>query len=183
MPDLRTGMAIKWQGEVYLVLSFQHTHMGRGSATTRAKLKNVLTGQVREVTFRDADEYEEVRIERKPAILSYIVGNEYHFLDNETYEDIAFTAEQLGEDVTAYLKEGDEVTLLYAEDRPLTVELPTFVVLEVVETDPGVRGDTASGGSKPAKLETGKVIQVPLFVKEGDKVKVDTRTGKYIERV
>ncbi len=183
MPDLRPGMAIKWNNEIYLVIDFQHIHMGRGGSTTRAKLKNVLTGQVREVSLRDSDNYEEIRIDRQPAVLSYVAGNEYHFMDNETFEDVTFTAEQLGSEVTDYLKEGMEVTLLYAEGNPLTIELPYFVELEVVETDPGLKGDTASGGSKPAKLETGKVIQVPLFIKIGDVIKIDTRTGRYIERV
>ncbi|HHF58530.1 MAG TPA: elongation factor P, partial [candidate division WOR-3 bacterium] len=117
-----------------------------------------------------------------PAHFSYIEGEFYHFLDSETYEDIIFTKEQI-EDFLGYLKEGQEVTVLYAENSPITIELPTYVVLEVVETDPGLKGDTASGGSKPAKLETGIVVQVPLFIKIGDKIKVDTRNGKYIERV
>ena len=182
MPELKPGMAIKYEGDIYLIIDFQHIHMGRGGATTRTKMKNLRTGQVREVSLRDSDVIEEVRIDRRPAHFSYIEGEFYHFLDSETYEDIIFTKEQI-EDFLGYLKEGQEVTVLYAENSPITIELPTYVVLEVVETDPGLKGDTASGGSKPAKLETGIVVQVPLFIKIGDKIKVDTRNGKYIERV
>jgi len=182
MPEIRPGMGLRYEGEIYLVITYQHIHMGRGGATIRAKLKNLRTGQVREVSLRESDDFEEVTLERKPAHLSYIDGENYHFMESETFEDITFSREQLG-DAIYYLKEGDEVIILYADGVPLNIELPTFVILEVVETDPGVRGDTASGGSKPAKTETGLVVQVPLFIKIGDKIKVDTRTGEYIERV
>jgi len=181
MPEIRSGMAIKWQGELYWVLDFQHIHMGRGGASIRTKLKNIKTGQVREVTLRESDEFEEVRVERKTATFSYISGDEYHFLDKETYEDILFTKDQIEEHL-GYLKEGMDVTILWAEGSPVGMELPNFVELKVVDTDPGLKGDTASGGTKPARLETGKVIQVPLFVQIGDMVRVDTRTDKYIER-
>ncbi len=182
MPDIRTGMAIKYNGEIYLVVDFQHIHMGRGGATIRTKIKNVKTGQVKEVSFRSSDDIEEILLKRKSATLSYIAGDEYHFMDNETFEDVVFTLDQI-EDQAGYLKEGMEVTILYADDEPIAIEPPMFVELEVVETDPGLRGDTASGGSKPAKLETGKVIQVPLFIQIGDIIKIDTRSDKYIERV
>ncbi len=182
MPELRTGMAIRLQGELYIVLDFQHQHMGRGSATTRVRLKNVATGAVKETTLRESDEFEEVRLERRPATYSYSTGDHYHFYDTETYEEIVFERQQIEKELE-YLKEGTEVTILYADNVPVGLELPFHVELEVVETDPGLRGDTASGGSKPAKLETGKVIQVPLFIQVGDIVRVDTRTDKYIERV
>ncbi|HOK22523.1 MAG TPA: elongation factor P [Candidatus Hydrothermia bacterium] len=182
MPGIRPGMALRYEGELYLVVNYQHIHMGRGGATIRTRLKNLITGQVKEISLRDSDEFEEVSLERKSAHLSYIEGENYHFLESDTFEDITFTRDHLG-DAIYYLKEGDEVTVLYADGGPINIELPTYVVLEVVETDPGLRGDTASGGSKPAKLETGLVIQVPLFVKVGDKLKIDTRTGEYIERV
>jgi len=182
MPELRKGMAIKYEGEIYLVVDFQHIHMGRGGAVTRVKLKNARTGQIVDTSIRESNLLEEIRLERKPATFSYVVGGMYHFLDSESFEDIAFEEKSI-KDILDYLKEGMEVTILYADENPIGVELPYFVELEVVETDPGLRGDTASGGSKPAKLETGKVIQVPLFIKVGDVVKVDTRTDKYIERV
>lgn len=182
MPYIRTGMAIKYNGEIYLVVDFQHIHMGRGGATIRTKIKNVRTGQVKEVSFRSSDDIEEILLKRKSATLSYIAGDEYHFMDNETFEDVVFAKDQI-EEQAGYLKEGMEVTILYADDEPISIEPPMFVELEVVETDPGLRGDTASGGSKPAKLETGKVIQVPLFIQIGDVIKIDTRSDKYIERV
>lgn len=182
MPEIRPGMGLKFEGEIYLVISYQHIHMGRGGATIRTKLKNLKTGQVREISLRESDDFEEITLERKSAHLSYIDGENYHFLESETFEDITFVRDQLG-DAVYYLKEGEEVIVLYADGVPLNIELPTFVILEVVETDPGLRGDTASGGSKPARTETGLVVQVPLFIKIGDKIKVDTRTGEYIERV
>lgn len=182
MPELRSGMAIRWQGELYWVIDFQHIHMGRGGASIRTKLKNIKTGQVREISLRESDEFEEVKVERRAAQFSYVSGDEYHFLDQETFEDVFFSKEQI-EDRLGYLKEGIEITLLWAEGAPIGIEIPNFVELKVVETDPGLKGDTASGGTKPAKLETGKVIQVPLFVQIGDVVRVDTRTERYIERV
>ena len=181
MASLRVGSVIRYEGREYIVLDFQHIHKGRGGATVSAKLKDLNTGRVQTFTIRDLDSIEFVMVERKPAIFSYRDGDFYHFLDAETYEDVTFSAEDLGEAVH-YLKEGLEVQIVYADNRPVTVELPTVVELEVVDTPPGVRGDTVSGGSKPATLETGKVIKVPLFINPGDVVKVDTRTGEYIGR-
>ncbi len=183
MPDLRTGMAVRWNGEDWIVLSYKHTHKGRGGATVTVKMRNIRTGAVREVTVRDVDaELEELRLERHPGVYSYAAGDELVFFDNETYEEVRFPREAV-EEVLKYVKEGDELTILYLDNSPATVEPPTFVELEVVETDPGVKGDTASGGSKPAKLETGLVVQVPLFVQVGDVIKIDTRDNRYIERV
>lgn len=181
MPEFRKGMVIEYEGEYYIVVDFQHVMLGRGSAHVKAKLKNVQTGNVIERTIRESDSFEEVKLFRKPAIFSYSEENIFHFFDKETYEEIVLEKDTLG-DSLEYLKENMEVNVLYIEDKPVGVELPNFVELKVVETEPGVRGDTVSGGSKPAKLETGKVIQVPLFINVGDLVKVDTRTGKYIER-
>ena len=182
MPELRTGMALRYQREIYIVVSFQHIHMGRGGASTRTKLKNARTGQVKEISVRDSDDIEEIRLERKASHYSYNTGDHYHFLDSETYEDIVFDRDQIADQLD-YLKEGMEVILLDAEGEVIGMELPNFVELEVMETDPGLKGDTASGGTKPAKLETGKVIQVPLFLQVGETVRVDTRSDKYIERV
>jgi elongation factor P len=182
MPEIRTGMALRWQGETWIVVSFKHTHKGRGGATMTVKLRNILTGGVREATVRESDEFEELRVERFPGVYSYAAGEDLVFFNNETYEEITFPREALGS-VLPYIKEGSEVTLLYIDGSPATVEPPNFVELKVIETTPGVRGDTASGGSKPAKLETGLVIQVPLFIEVGDTIRVDTRDDRYIERV
>lgn len=178
----RKGMVINYEGEYYMVLDFQHVMLGRGSAYVRVKLKNVKTGKVFEKNIRESDSFEEVKLFKKPAIFSYSEGDIYHFYDKESYEEITFEKEILG-DALYYLKENLEVNLLYIEETPIGIELPNFVELKVIETEPGVRGDTVSGGSKPAKLETGKIIQVPLFINVGDTIKIDTRTGEYIERV
>ncbi|HET7463137.1 MAG TPA: elongation factor P, partial [Longimicrobium sp.] len=142
----------------------------------------VLTGAVLEKTFRAGERIDEVRLEHRPMTYSYHDGHLYHFMDTQTYDDVALTAEVLGEDQLKYLKEGMECEGLVHNEKVISVELPYFVTLEVVETDPGVRGDTATGGTKPAKLETGAVVQVPLFLNEGDVIRVDRREDKYIER-
>ncbi|MEO0275881.1 MAG: elongation factor P [candidate division WOR-3 bacterium] len=180
--NFRKGMVINYEGEYYMVLDFQHVMLGRGSAYVRVKLRNVKTGKVLEKNIRESDTFEEVKLFKKPAIFSYSEGDIYHFYDKESYEEISFEKDVLG-DALYYLKENLEVNLLYIEETPIGIELPNFVELKVIETEPGVRGDTVSGGSKPAKLETGKIIQVPLFINVGDVIKIDTRTGEYIERV
>jgi elongation factor P len=178
---LRVGSVIRYEGEEYIVLEYQHSHRGRGGAIISLKVKNLRTGQVQTFTLRDTDEIEDVMVEKKPAVFSYVDGDYYHFLDSESYEDITFHKSDLG-DMIYYLKEGLEVFILYADNRPVSIELPTYVELKVVEAPPGVRGNTAQGGSKPVKLETGLVVNVPLFIEEGDVIKVDTRTGEYIGR-
>ncbi len=180
--NFRKGMVINYEGEYYMVLDFQHVMLGRGSAYVRVKLRNVKTGKVLEKNIRESDTFEEVKLFKKPAIFSYSEGDIYHFYDKESYEEISFEKDVLG-DALYYLKENLEVNLLYIEETPIGIELPNFVELKVIETEPGIRGDTVSGGSKPAKLETGKIIQVPLFINVGDVIKIDTRTGEYIERV
>lgn len=182
MPEIRTGMALRWQGETWIVVSFKHTHKGRGGATMTVKLRNILTGGVREVTIRESDEFEELRVERFPGVYSYMAGEDMVFFNNETYEEVTFPKGVM-DAVLPYIKEGTEVSLLYIDGTPAGVEPPNFVELAVAETTPGVKGDTASGGSKPAKLETGLVIQVPLFIETGDIVRIDTRDNRYIERV
>jgi elongation factor P len=178
---LRVGSVIRYEGEEYIILEYQHSHRGRGGATISLKVRNLRTGQVQTFTLRDTDEIEDVMVEKKPAVFSYVDGDYYHFLDSESYEDITFHKSDLG-DMIYYLKEGLEVLILYADNRPVSIELPTYVELKVVEAPPGVRGNTAQGGSKPVKLETGLVVNVPLFIEEGDVIKVDTRTGEYIGR-
>lgn len=180
--DFRPGITVLIDGEIYMVLEAQHVKLGRGGAHVRTRLKHLLSGNVLERNFRAGEEFEQAIVERRPYQFLYRQGDEFVFMEAETYDQVALSAEQVG-DVAQFLKDGTEVTLVFHEDQPLMVELPTAVELRVVETDPGVRGDTASGGSKPAKLETGAVIQVPLFINVGDLIRVDTRTGRYIERV
>lgn len=180
--DFRTGLTIEVDGEIYTVVEFQHVKPGKGSAFVRSKLKNLRTGAVIERTFRAGEKVPRAHLERKEMQYLYREGDSYVFMDNETYDQVSLTAEQLGENVK-YLKENMNIYLLTHEGSLIGIELPNFVELKVVEAEPGVRGDTATGGTKSATLETGLVIQVPLFVEVGDVVRVDTRTGEYLERV
>ena len=181
--DFRNGMTIQLDGTLYTITYFQHVKPGKGGAFVRTKLKNVLTGAVVEMTFRAGEKVDEVRLERRPVQYSYTDGDLYYFMDQQTYEMIPLAGDVIGEDQLPYLKENMECEGLVHGDRIISVELPYFVELEIVQTDPGIRGDTATGGTKPAKLETGAVIQVPLFLEEGEVIRVDRREDKYIERV
>jgi elongation factor P len=174
---------MEMDGQLWTIIYFQHVKPGKGGAFVRTKLKNVLTGAVLEKTFRAGEKVTDVRLERRPVNYSYTDGQLYHFMDQNTFEMIPLSGEVIGEDQLRYLKENMECEGLVHDGTVLSVELPFFVELEVTETDPGVRGDTAQGGTKPAKLETGATIQVPLFVEEGDVVKVDRREDKYLTRV
>jgi len=180
--QFKNGMAIELDGTLFFIVEFQHVKPGKGGAFVRTKLKNVKTGAVLDKTFRAGEKVELAHLERRKMQYLYKDNNNYYFMDNQTYEQLSLSAEQLGE-VTKYLKENTEVELLMYENNPIGVEPPLFVELEVTETDPGVRGDTATAGTKPATLETGAVVQVPLFVQIGDKIKVDTRTNSYITRL
>ena len=175
-------MVITWNNDYWKVIEFQHVKMARGGAFVRTKLKNLRTGQVVENTFRSGEKIDVARLESRSMQYLYYDGSGYIFMDTETYEQIPISKEVF-EGVSSYIKENDVVEVLFHGSEPLDINLPTCVVLEVVETEPGVKGDTVSGATKPAKLETGLVVQVPLFVNEGDRVKIDTRTGEYIERV
>lgn len=179
--DLRTGLTIELDGDVYSVVEFLHVKPGKGAAFVRTKLKNVKTGYVVERTFRAGERVPTAHIELREMQYLYSSGGEYTFMDTGNFEQITLTEDKLG-DARKYLKEDMTISLLTYEGQPIGVQLPNFVELAVVETDPGIKGDTASGGSKPAKLETGAVVQVPLFIQIGDKVRVDTRTGLYLER-
>jgi elongation factor P len=181
--NFRNGMVIELDGDLYTITYFQHVKPGKGGAFVRTKLKNVLTGAVTDQTFRAGEKVEEIRLVRRPVQFSYTDGQFYYFMDQETYEQLPLRAETIGEDQLLYLKENMVCEALTRDGNPLSVELPFFVVLEVVETEPGVRGDTAQGGTKPAKLETGAIVQVPLFIETGDMIKVDRREDKYLERV
>ena len=176
-------MVLEIGGQLFQIVYFQHVKPGKGGAFVRSKIKNVRTGAVLEKTWTAGERVKEVRLERRPIQYSYHDGHLYHFMDLQTYEDIPLTGDLIGEDQLKYLKEGMECSGLVHGDTVIRVELPLFIELEVVETDPGVRGDTASGGTKPAKLATGAVVQVPLFVEEGQVIRVDRREDKYLERV
>lgn len=181
--DFRNGMVLDRDGDLWSITYFQHVKPGKGGAFVRTKLKNVLTGAVVERTFRAGEKVTDVRLERRPVSYSYSDGQLYHFMDANTYEMIPLSGEMIGEDQLRYLKENMECEGLVHDGTVLSVELPYFVELEVTETDPGLKGDTAQGGTKPATLETGALIQVPLFVERGDVVKVDRREDKYLTRV
>jgi elongation factor P len=180
--DFRNGLIMRIEGQLYSIVEFQHVKPGKGAAFVRTKLKKIPEGSVIDKTFRAGEKIDPVRVERHTYQYLYRSDDLYYVMDLETYEQIPL-AKELLEDVLPYLKESMEISVLLDGDNPLTVELPTFVELEVKETEPGVRGDTAQGGSKPATLETGAIVNVPLFVEMGDVLKIDTRTGKYIERV
>ena len=180
--DFRNGMTINLDGTLFTILWFQHHKPGKGNTVVRSKLRNVLTGAVLEKTFRAGERIDEVRLEHRPMTYSYTDGHFYHFMDSQSYEDIPLAGAVIGDDQLKYLKEGMEVDGLVHGDNVISVELPYFVVLTVTQTDPGVRGDTATGGTKPATLETGAVVQVPLFLNEGDVIRVDRREDKYMER-
>jgi elongation factor P len=179
--DLRKGLTINLDGELYKVTDWAHNKQGRGSAQVRLQLKNIRTGSNIERTFQAGAKFDDVRLERRPIQFLYADGNQYNFMDPETYEQFAVSADVLGDTVN-YIRENDTIDVLMFNDEIVDVDIPAAVVLQVTRSEPGVRGDTATGATKPATLETGITVQVPLFVNEGDRVKVDTRSGKYLER-
>jgi elongation factor P len=180
--EFRKGGKIEYKGEPVEIVDFQHVKMGRGGAIIRTKMKSLRTGSVLEDTFRSGEKFETPQLDEREMQYLYAEGDMHFFMDTESYEQIPFTEAQLG-DVKKFLKENMTVKVLNYRGKPLTVELPTFVELAVARTDPGYKGDTASGGSKPATLETGAVVKVPFHINEGDMIKIDTRTSEYIERV
>jgi elongation factor P len=176
-------MVLSIDGVLWSITYFQHVKPGKGGAFVRTKLKNVLSGAVVDKTFRAGEKVESVRLERRPVSYSYTDGDLYYFMDAQTFEMIPISGEIIGEEQLKYLKENMECEGLTHNDQTLMVELPQFVELEVTQTDPGVRGDTAQGGTKPATLETGAVVNVPLFIEVGDVLKVDRTEDKYLTRV
>ena len=180
--NFRRGLKIEFKGEPYLIVEFLHVKPGKGGAFVRTKLKNMITGRVLDETFRPQDKIGKPDLEEKSMQYLYKDRDGYCFMDNDTYEQVTFPEDQVL-DNKDYLKENLSLEVLYFNGRPVGLELPLTVELEVVRTEPGVKGDTASGGSKPATLETGLVAQVPFFINEGDRLKIDTRTGDYMERV
>ena len=179
--EFKKGLKIQFDGAPYTIVDFQHVKPGKGGAFVRTKLKHMRLGRVIDNTFRAGEKVDLVDFEEKRMQFLYR-DDRYHFMDLDTYDQISLSAEEVGE-ARDFLKENTEVEILFIEDSPVTVELPNFIEIRIAKTDPGIRGDTASGGSKPATLETGAVIQVPLFLNEGDVVKVDTRSGDYLGRV
>lgn len=173
---------MRHKNNLWSIVEFQHVKPGKGPAFVRTKLKNIENGKVVEETFRSGEKVEEVRLEKRPYQYLYPDGEFYVFMNTETYEQLQLHKDGLG-DVIPYIKESDICSVLLMEENPLTVEPPMTVELAVAQTDPGVRGDTAQGGSKPATMETGLVVQVPLFIDEGEILKIDSRTGKYLGRV
>jgi len=179
--DLRTGLTIEVDGEIYSVVEFLHVKPGKGAAFVRTKLKNLRSGNTVEKTFRAGEKVARAHIELKEMQFMYSTGDDYFFMDMETYDQISLTKDDLG-DAPKYLIENMTIGIQFYQGQPVGVELPTTVVLEVVHTEPGFKGDTAQGATKPATLLTGITVQVPLFVEQGDMVKVDTRTGEYLSR-
>jgi elongation factor P len=179
--DFRNGVTIEYDGQVWQVIDFQHVKPGKGSAFVRTKLKNLLTGGTVERTFNAGERVAAARVERREMQYLYQNGSEYIFMDTESFEQMGLSADQLGEG-TKYLKENMVCYVMLYNGLAIGVELPNSVELGIVETDPGLKGDTAAGGTKPATTETGAVVRVPLFLNTGDRILVDTRTGQYLGR-
>jgi len=180
--DFRKGAKIEYKGAPHEIIDFQHHKMGRGGAIVRTKLKNLITGSIFDDSFKGGEKFSTPNLEERTMQYLYNDGDHYHFMDNETYEQTPLTAEQLG-DARRFLKENMEAKILFYSGSPIAVEVPMFVELAIAKTDPGFKGDTASGGSKPAILESGVTVKVPFHLNEGDIIKIDTRTAEYIERV
>ncbi|MBE0476008.1 MAG: elongation factor P [Coriobacteriia bacterium] len=180
--NLKNGMCVSHKGKLWIVVEFQHVKPGKGGAFVRTKLKELKTGRVVDETFRAGEKLDDVRVETKEMQFLYSDGASFHFMDTDSYEQVELGADFIG-DAAKWLKEGDSVRLLVAGGEMIGAEPPMFVELEVVETDPGFKGDTVQGGTKPATLETGAVVQVPMFVEVGDKLQIDTRDGRYVTRV
>ncbi len=180
--DFRTGLKIELGGSPFTIVEFLHVKPGKGGAFVRTKLKNIITGQVLDKTFRAGEKVSPPNVQEKEMQYLYQDKDEFCFMDNETFEQFFLKEEQLGAN-RLFLKENTNVKALIHNDRIVDIELPNFIDLEIANTEPGLKGDTATGGNKPATLESGAVIQVPLFVNQGDKVRVDTRKREYIERV
>lgn len=179
--DFRKGVTFEINGEPYVVLDFQHVKPGKGAAFVRTKYKNIITGATREEAFSPNDKFENARIETKTMQYLYNDGELYYFMDMNSFEQIPLGKEQV-EDAIKYLKENDEATIKFYKENAFLVEAPNFVNLVVTETEPGVKGDTATNVTKSATVETGAVVQVPIFINEGEKIQIDTRTGEYLGR-
>ncbi len=180
--EIKKGIMIELDGQLQQIIDFQHIKMGRGSAQIRLKMRNVRTGQITDRSFQATEKFQRVRLDHRTVQYLYNDGDQYHFMDTESFDQITLTREVL-DDAVNYLKENINLELLSYNEQPLGVELPITVDLKIEHTEPGFKGDTATGGTKPATVETGLVVQVPLFVNQGETIRVDTRTGTYLERV
>ncbi len=180
--NFRNGLKIELDGEPFTITYFQHVKPGKGGAFVRTKVRNLKNGRVLDRTFRSGEKIEEAEIDDRKMQYLYSDGSSYIFMDSENFDQIPFDEKQLGE-ISRFLKENLEVDVIFWRGQPINIELPAFIQAVVTQCDPGVKGDTASGATKPATLETGAVIQVPLFIKEGETLRVDTRSGEYVERV
>ena len=180
--DLRNGVTLEIEGNVYQILEFQHVKPGKGAAFVRTKLKNIINGGVVEKTFRPTEKFPAARIDRVDMQYLYSDGDLYHFMNVETFDQIALNSDDVG-DSLKFVKENEMVKICSHNGNVFAVEAPLFVELEIIDTEPGFKGDTATGATKPATVETGAVVNVPLFVEQGNKIKIDTRTGEYLSRV
>lgn len=180
--DLKRGAMMELDGQIVQVLSYEHQKIGRGSAQVRMKVKNIRNGAIFDTTAQAGSKWPRIRLDQREVTYLYTDGGLHYFMEKATYEQFPLSSQQLGNGVN-YLKDGMEIEVLMYDGEPVGVELPLNVVLEVTNTDPGFKGDTATGGTKPATVETGLVVQVPLFVNQGDRIRVDTRDGSYVERV
>ncbi|NSW56637.1 MAG: elongation factor P [Armatimonadetes bacterium] len=179
--DFKPGLTIELDGHVYQIISSEHHKPGKGQAVVRTRLRDIKTGNVFAKTFRSGEKVERAHVERKDYQYLYSAANTYYFMDNDSYEQIELTADQVGE-LAKWLKDGEDVQLVTYEGELIGLEVANTVIREVIQTEPGLRGDTASGGSKPAVIEGGATVTVPLFIEVGTKIKVDTRSGEYVER-
>jgi elongation factor P len=180
--DFKNGLKIEISGEPYTIVTFQHVKPGKGGAFVRTKIKNLRNGKIVEKTFRAGEKVGEPDVVDRRMQFLYMDGEQLVFMDTDTYDQLPFSSEQVGEG-RKYLTENLEVDVLFWNGNPINIELPSFIVATVSQCDPGMKGDTAQGATKPATLETGAVVTVPLFIKEGERIRVDTRTGEYVERV
>ncbi len=180
--DFRNGVTIEYEGNIFQIIEFQHVKPGKGAAFVRTKLKNIISGGVVEKTFRPTEKCPTARIDRKDMQYLYSDGDLYYFMDNESYEQIAIGQDAIG-DALKFVKENEECKVCSHNGNVFAVEAPLFVELGITDTEPGFKGDTATGATKPAVVETGATVLVPLFVEQGDKIKIDTRTGEYLSRV
>lgn len=180
--ELQTGMGLLVDGQLYFVTELNHVKPGKGSAFVRVRLKNLRTDAVLERTFRSAESLDEADLERRRMQFTYVTGDEYHFMDQNTFEDTIISKNLLGDGIK-YLQDNMVVETILYNDQVVKVEVPNFIIATIIEADPGIKGDSSRAGYKPAKIETGASVQVPLFIGQGETIKVDTRTGVYVERV